>query len=382
MKKRIFFSLLILFCTVTVLISTVVATGAEQKKSNLKLQFKVADEQRPMADAHFYLHRVAELDTGSSADNLSYTPVGAFADYDVDLTGLDFTGNAQRLTDLAGTLTAYAVRDKIEPLKTGDTDSTGELLFTNLEPGLYLVWGDTLKVDENGEEWQYTPQAMLIPFPYPDGDGGWSKNVEIKVKYERKSSYTLDYVDITVRKVWDGNVEHPAYIVAEIIRNGTVIGNAVLNEENNWQFTWTDLEAEFDWQVLEESVPDGYTVSINQDGYLFTITNTHESVNPTPSPAPTPSDRPIPSNGPIPSDTPTPSGELTPSSSPVPSDEPKPLYTRTPSDKPTAAPQGSDRLPQTGQLWWPVPIMAGSALVFVIVGVLLGRRKRESDDEA
>ena len=33
-----------------------------------------------------------------------------------------------------------------------------------------------------------------------------------------------------------------------------------------------------------------------------------------------------------------------------------------------------DRLPQTGQLWWPVPLLLAAGLVLVIAGLLRRRR--------
>ena len=33
------------------------------------------------------------------------------------------------------------------------------------------------------------------------------------------------------------------------------------------------------------------------------------------------------------------------------------------------------KLPQTGQLWWPVPVLAGAGLVLVVVGFRLHSKK-------
>ena len=35
------------------------------------------------------------------------------------------------------------------------------------------------------------------------------------------------------------------------------------------------------------------------------------------------------------------------------------------------------RLPQTGQLWWPVPILAGAGIILIVIGIM---RRRRSDD--
>ena len=35
------------------------------------------------------------------------------------------------------------------------------------------------------------------------------------------------------------------------------------------------------------------------------------------------------------------------------------------------------KLPQTGELWWPVPFLAMGGLVLLTAGIAVGRRERE-----
>ena len=88
------------------------------------------------------------------------------------------------------------------------------------------------------------------------------------------------------------------------------------------------------WRVVERDVPDGYTVTVEREGRVFVITNTK------------------------PDDTPEPSESPEPSTSP---DEP-------------------EKLPQTGQLWWPVPLLFCAGLIFVAAGLIIRRRRGNSDD--
>lgn len=58
-----------------------------------------------------------------------------------------------------------------------------------------------------------------------------------------------------------------------------------------------------------------------------------------------------------------------------PTTTPKSTPTPTPG-KPGTPPSGSKSvLPQTGQLWWPVPVLCGAGLALVIGGYMLKRRK-------
>ena len=108
----------------------------------------------------------------------------------------------------------------------------------------------------------------------------------------------------------------------------------VLSEANDWEYTWDDLDADSQWRVVERDVPDGYTVTVEREGRVFIITNTK------------------------PDDTPEPSESPEPSTSP---DEP-------------------EKLPQTGQLWWPVPLLFCAGLIFVAAGLIIRRRRGNSDD--
>ena len=105
----------------------------------------------------------------------------------------------------------------------------------------------------------------------------------------------------------------------QLLENGRVVDTVVLSEENHWQYTWENLKGSSKWQVAEAKTPEGYTVSVAQEGSTFIMTNT------------------------CPSDTPS-------------------------------------RLPQTGMLWWPVPLLACAGLLFVVMGYILRRRHGESDE--
>lgn len=97
---------------------------------------------------------------------------------------------------------------------------------------------------------------------------------------------------------------------------------------------------------------------------------------PTPSNDPSrPSDSPWPSTPPSPSDSPGPSTPPGTSDPPVPSNPPGPSDPPSPSDPP----DDSERLPQTGQLWWPVPLLTIVGLWLFAIGALLYAWKEEPE---
>ena len=47
-----------------------------------------------------------------------------------------------------------------------------------------------------------------------------------------------------------------------------------LSDENGWAHTFTDLDPQGNWQVIEQSVPKGYTPVYEKNGSTVTVTNT------------------------------------------------------------------------------------------------------------
>ena len=130
----------------------------------------------------------------------------------------------------------------------------------------------------------------------------------------------------------DGNeASRPNYIVVQLLGNGEVVDTVVLSEQNNWEYTWEELDETVLWQVVERNVSDGYTVTVVQEGITFVVTNTKPPVEPGPSPSVPPDDQPW--------------------------------------------------LPQTGMLQWPVLALVGAGGLLVVIGLVVVVRTRSDDDE-
>lgn len=97
--------------------------------------------------------------------------------------------------------------------------------------------------------------------------------------------YTED-TKISVKKVWEDNEDQdgirPAAIKVQLYADGKASGRTVeLSENNNWKYTWNDLDKQKDgedivYTVDEIEIPDGYTKTVTNKGAAFTITNTHK----------------------------------------------------------------------------------------------------------
>ncbi|MBR3113036.1 MAG: Cna B-type domain-containing protein, partial [Methanobrevibacter sp.] len=95
----------------------------------------------------------------------------------------------------------------------------------------------------------------------------------------------LSLKNITVKKVWDDNNNQdgvrPLNVTVVLLADTVEYKRTVLNESNNWTFTFTNLPVRRDGKNItydiEEIEVENYTVIITRDNYYFVINNTHET---------------------------------------------------------------------------------------------------------
>ena len=187
---------------------------------------------------------------------------------------LDFK-DMSRWKEMAETLEIYVRRDHLTPIETGKTDLNGKLKFENLEEGIYLVIGETKISGRN----RYIPDALLAVLEESGSDGGqlvihpkYREETEIpKAGSQRDHDHTFEKIRRRAVKIWE-ETEHPGQAVAQLLRDGEIVERAVLSEENQWSHRWENLSSDYVWTVAEE-VPEGYLVSIRQEGETFLLTN-------------------------------------------------------------------------------------------------------------
>lgn len=80
--------------------------------------------------------------------------------------------------------------------------------------------------------------------------------------------------DIYVTKVWeDDGVGRPGTVTLNLLKNGVVFDTVTISESTGWAYAWTELEDGYNWTVEEANVPEGYEVSYSVNGDQLTITN-------------------------------------------------------------------------------------------------------------
>lgn len=232
----------------------------------------------------------------------------------------DFSGSGADLTNLDNTeeLAKTLSAYAANQGLSGTTKAVGtdgSVTFDSLPLGLYLL---IQTVAQPGES---IVNPFLVSVPMLDGNAEWVYDVDAGPKAE-----TYELIDVTVKKVWnDGNntSSRPSSVTVNLYDGSTLIDTVTLVSANSWSHTWTGLKKSDGYSVSEEPV-NGYTTAYSQSGYMFTITNTGGST--------------------------TPGGSSTPPG-----------------------------LAQTGQLNWPIPLLAVCGVALFAIGWGLVFLKRKND---
>lgn len=138
-----------------------------------------------------------------------------------------------------------------------------------------------------------------------------SGDLSVDLKYETSVKPSR----IHVLKVWkrDSKKSRPKSIEVCLLRSdGIVVDRVVLNSDNQWSTTWDNLSTLYTYRVIETSVPSGYKESCSREKDTIILTNTGN-------------------------------------------------YTDKVEKK-------DEELPNSGQLWWPVPVLLFVGLVLFGLG--------------
>ena len=271
------------------------------KTGSIKIQLRDAYEPDTPIGGTLVLHKVGDVKEGSGS--LSFVLSAAFSGSGVSLTDIS-------APDLAAKLAASAAENKTEG-KSVQADKDGYVTFPDLSAGLYLVM-QTEAVEG------YLPVApFLVSLPmYNAGSDSWIYNIEAAPKVQRPSK---DPVSVTVVKKWlDNNIKRPESLDIRLLQDGTIVETVTITADDNWKYTWTDLDAYYTWTV-EEVIPEDYSASYSTNNGTTTITN-------------------------------------------------KAYWYKPPKDD----------MIQTGQLNWPVPVLVCTGLFLVLTGCILVRRGKRS----
>ncbi len=123
------------------------------------------------------------------------------------------------------------------------------------------------------------PPPVVTPEPTPEVTPEPTPEVTPEPSIEPTPTETPvapDPVKLTVKKVWAGDEtgDRPASVSVTLYDGSTAVDKVTLSAANGWTYTWTNLDGDGDWSVLETGIPNGYTPSYKTRGDVVTITNT------------------------------------------------------------------------------------------------------------
>ena len=166
--------------------------------------------------------------------------------------------------------------------------SKGIIEFQKLQNQTIRVTGSASQnVTSDSSSWEIDYRAIA-----PTLKEGYSKiasflvmipeNINNKWTYdiiaEPKTSI-FEVMDLTIRKVWNNTIlEITDKVTVSLLKGEDVIETVELNPDNNWTYTFENIEKSDDYSVLEVNVPTGYVATYQENNNIFTITNTDKLV--------------------------------------------------------------------------------------------------------
>ncbi len=305
----------------------------------------------------------------------NYELRGEFADFPVSLEDT----STSALSFAADTLDTFTTVYKTRPLDTKRADENGVLCFEDLGVGLYLVAGDHVKIGDT----YYFPAAFLMEITeYGGANQVYDLTAHPKYIYKNAS----ESEEYTVRKVWEQDEAHThtrtSYVTVQIYCNDVLYETVKLDESNDWSYSWS-ADKPYDWKVLEVDIPESYYVIFRSNETQFVVVNSfntssaiEDTTQNTDSGATDVTEPTVGVETETSTETTTTESTVTTTSDTQTetniettiSDITTTTATTTTSTSTTKKPE---KLPQTGQLWWPVPVLALSGLIMMGVGFKL-----------
>jgi len=207
-----------------------------------------------------------------------------FSTYPVNIRDIK---SQQEWKILATTLEGYIYADNLPSDCMIITDEDGVVIMDYMDVGLYLVLGITA----NDGYVVYEFEPFFVYIPKQRADGSMEYDIEVKPKW----SSHIPQIDYSVVKLWNDNSKNnqrPQQAEVEIYKNGTLWQTQTLSSANNWRYSWQADADNAKWTVREKNVPEGYKVSVTENGGVFSVVNSYisekdpEAPNKTPDPVP------------------------------------------------------------------------------------------------
>ena len=316
----------------------------------------VTSSGKPLEGATFRLYQFANAYTSGFGVRYEFIPPYDRANISID--------NLQD-SYLPVHLTGFAITRSL-PYVEKSADKDGLIVFEDLTPGLYLI------VPYSNFNGYYMPAPFIINIPeFDSGSHQWEYDIIATPKMviiDGNANTQTTY--ISVQKKWETDEKPPESVTVVLLRDLEVIDRVQLSESNGWYYRWDSLPKNYVWNVVEEQVPDGFEVQYESSSNTVTIINKAVSAEETTTGTVTET-QPVTRPGE------TEPGQTLPGETTLPSQDGTTVPGETHPGETTTKPE---ELIDTGQLNWPVPIMAIAGLVLFSIGwSVLNFGKKETE---
>ena len=291
------------------------------KLCSMTLTYAIQDAEKkivPCTDAQLAIYRIGDYNGGEEIRLLSAYESSGIESFPVDLPKGDNEAVEQRQR-VCSSVEPIILRDKIEPTAVGTVDEDGHVRFEGLAAGAYLIRG--YGKDFYYKDHYYEPVTCLLIVPWhimqtalSEVKDRWVYDIEAFLKY---LEFDTSKAEVKVVKKWDDNNnrdgKRPASVQFNLYCDDSLFETVSLSEKDGWTKTWTGLEAGHRWRIAEVKVAS-YKTEYNSVPFEIKVSSTVTCY----------------------------------------SFEIKNTYVPT--------------VPQTGQLWWPVPMLILGGLVVAMLG--------------
>lgn len=323
MKKKIINLKIVILVLMLVSFSLCTERVSALGESPISMRIVYAHEDEKLSDVKISIYYV-----GSTDKNSNFIFSDAFGSCSINAEQGDNDKDS-----FAQTLYGYVLLNNIKPIAQKSTDTIGEALFTEtengLQKGIYLVKAE--KTIQNG--YVYTSDALTATlYESSDSTSDDTENIpnviQPKVKKRMIADPKDEKISIAATKKWDDDNNsdlRSSSVTIKLFKDNELYDTAVLQDDNKWYHCWNNIDGSSELYIAEIPV-DNYKGLINKKDSNYVIVNTLSAGSKTTS-------------------------------------QPHDSNKQTPSV-----------LPQTGTLWWVIPIFLSAGLFFIAVGYLLRRK--------
>lgn len=183
---------------------------------------------------------------------------------------------AYRITDVSGAAVGAGAASLVNGAFTVTLQGGQRVTVEDLLPGTRYAVEEEL-TDEQAALYRVSVEVNGMPADSASGTLDGHTTV-------RFTNLGPEGITLSVRKEWAGDdaSARPDSVLVALYGDGESVGAPVrLSAENNWRYTWYDLDNTVAWTVDEVQTPDGYekTVSASSDGFVIVNTAVEDTVS-------------------------------------------------------------------------------------------------------